>query len=415
MRRPAAVLVLAPLLLGGGGAEARPAATCTSGASGLAAYVRSGTLHSVDVATCRARVLVRSGVEPPVRFSHDGRWIAFGQAPAVVAAAGGVVSRPLGPQAGDGRWLPWAWSPRANVLARVAPDGSIVVGGPGRTPMRLLPAGWDARTLAFDPSGRRLAVSRPYSPFGKLAAHQEIWVLDVVTGTRRLVYRLPRGLAPPELAWWSPDGRRLFFWPDVQNSASLRADGMPLDWLPAAGGRARKVAGMLVYPDYGSWCGRRLVLAAGGWRVATWDKRIVVASPPSFRARDLSRDRSRSWVSPSCSRDGTTVVAAAGPASRGMARFGQERRALWLLSLDGRSRRRLTRPPKGFTDEAPRFAPDGRTVLFVRTSGRPPFRGTLEVAGLDGSRPRPVAGLGPGGNYYGHYGWPEVLDVSRRS
>jgi dipeptidyl aminopeptidase/acylaminoacyl peptidase len=415
MRRPAAVLVLAPLLLGGGGAEARPAATCASGASALAAYVRSGSLRSADLATCSVRLLVRSGVEPPVRFSHDGRWIAFGPAPAVVVAAGGAVSRPLGPPAGDGRWLPWAWSPRADVLARVAPDGGVVVGGPGRAPRRLLPAGWDARTLAFDPSGMRLAVSRPYSPFGKLAAHQEIWVLDVVTGARRLVYRLPRGLAPPELAWWSPDGRRIFFWPDVQNSSSLRADGMPLRWLPATGGRTSKLAWTLVYADYGSWCRRRLVVAAGAWRLATWGKRLVVASPPSFRPRDLSRDRSRSWVSPACLPAGDAVVAAAGSASQNLVRPGRERRALWLLRLDGRSRRQLTRPPAGFTDEAPRVGADGGTILFVRTSGRPPFRGTLEALRPWWPRPRPIAGLGPGQSYYGHYGWSDVLDVSRRS
>src|SRR5207244_411670 len=83
------------------------------------------------------------------------------------------------------------------------------------------------------------------------------------------------------------------------HSASIAADGLPLF------ANRTHLADTLVYPDYVSVCGSHLAVAQGGDRYAMHGKRIV------FDGRDVSRDRSRSWVSPSCSADGTTLVAAA--------------------------------------------------------------------------------------------------------
>jgi Tol biopolymer transport system component/predicted Ser/Thr protein kinase len=45
--------------------------------------------------------------------------------------------------------------------------------------------------------------------------------------------------------------------------------------------------------------------------------------------------------------------------------------AIFLLSLQTGKRRKLTSPPSGFHDANPTFSPDGETVAFIRSPGRP--------------------------------------------
>jgi hypothetical protein len=105
----ASLAVAIPVLLGGGAAARIP--TCPGGLVGRLASVDGG-LRVLDLRTCRVRVLVHRRVQPPVRWSHDGRWLAFGEE-AVVSANGGRVVRP------DGYVRIWAWSPKTDVLAGV--------------------------------------------------------------------------------------------------------------------------------------------------------------------------------------------------------------------------------------------------------------------------------------------------------
>jgi hypothetical protein len=55
---------------------------------GTVAWVQSGAIKLVDLPTCRQRTLVGSGGDGPVRFSGDGRWVAYG-ALSYVSASGG--------------------------------------------------------------------------------------------------------------------------------------------------------------------------------------------------------------------------------------------------------------------------------------------------------------------------------------
>ncbi len=366
------------------------------GGLGSVAYVSGSSLRVVSLSDCSDRVLVARGARPPVRFSSSGRFVEFGRGQ-VVAVGGGTPTRPLGVSAG-------VWSPTEDLLAGATAHGGVVVARPGGPPRRLLPDGWGAGGIAFAPDGRRLAVTR----------FKDVWAVDLASGRARLVYRTPRGqVAPPELAGWSPDGRWILFWSDIQNSASLAADGLPLKAVRASGGPVRLVLDSLVASDFLTWCGPRLVAAAGGDRVTTVGKSIVSTAPPAWRATPLSRDRTRSWVSPSCARDGAKIAAAAGPAGD-LRRFGEERRGIWLLS----PRRRLTTAPMGTSDETPRWSRDGGWILFVRSSvvtENANARGTLELARASGGRPQAV-GARPvtGWNYYGHYSWADALDWSER-
>jgi hypothetical protein len=205
------------------------------------------------------------------------------------------------------------------------------------------------------------------------------------------------------------------FWLRSGRSNSIAADGLPLQVKRLAAGVVgrRIVDASLLHQDYVAWCGGNLLVVAGGGRYATKGKHVRIATPPTWESRDLSRDATRSWVSPTCSPDRRWIAAAAGP-NRIEARFGQESRSIWRLFTGRSMRRQITFPPAGRSDEAPRWSRDGRYVLFVRSG---PTRddatalGSIYLTPAGGGKAiGPFARLGRTGNYYGHYGWPDLLD-----
>jgi WD40 repeat protein len=388
---------------------------------GRLAFVERGELRLVDLATCRSRTLVAREVEPPVRWSADGRYLAYG-AGSVVPAGGGAPTRPLGRlAAGWGSGSPgWVWSPTGHRFAGVTVGGGVLVGGPDAATKRLLPDGWGATSIAWSPNGRTLAVSRSLYLKAPPPYHQEIWLLDLRSGTKTLLFDLSKPqVAPPWLSGFSPDGRWLLAWEDSQNSASLAADGVPLIALPVNGGKAVAVGkGTLIYGDFVSWCTDNLlayVLNNGGRQVTLGD-RINFAGPPDWSVVTPADPGARahlSFVSPACSPpDLFMVAAAAGPATQDL-RFGQEHRTIWLLSYTGGNWHPLEPPPpNGSSDELPLWSSDGQWIAFIRTTptgaagvGRlylldlgAHFNGQARVVG-------PIASVGVTGNYYGHYDW----------
>jgi len=228
----------------------------------------------------------------------------------------------------------------------------------------------------------------------------EVWIWDGRTLKRRVA--LAAGSGAPQPVGWTSGGRIL--WWLYPNSASIAADGV------AYYADSRRIGTSLAYPDYVTVCGSHVARAAGGDRNSRHGKSIA------FDGRDVSRDRTRSWVSPSCDPAGG-LVAAAAPDSES-ARMGREHRSIWRLLP---RRQRLTDPPAGWTDEFPQLLPDG-SVLFVRTR-QTSFRrgeqwyatehGTLEL--LRNGTPTPLADVtfttGALSNYYGHYVWPSRLAV----
>jgi len=394
-----------------------PCPGLSAGQLGSVAYVRGGALHVVDLASCARQVLATKGAAAPVRWSPDGRWIAFRSA-AVISADGEEVLQPLGNQVYQ--WE-WEWSPASDEIAAVSRGGGVVIGGPGIEVRQLLPDGWGATSLAFDPSGKEIAVARFLTsgrPPDYQVVDQGVWVVDVATGAAKEVYRTPHGqLAPPVMAGWSPDGRWFLFWSDIQNSASIAADGLPLDAAPVAGGQAVTLTGALVFRDFLSSCGSRLVLTSGGDRYVNVGKHLISVEPDSWGSIDLSPVSARSWFWPACSPDARWVAATVAP-SRYPRRFGRDPRSIWVVAADGSERLRLTDTPD-VADELPRWSADGRYILFVRRGLSWQASGSLYLAQIDpssGSRMSlfgPIASLGPGGGYYGHSIWSETTDWYR--
>jgi hypothetical protein len=239
-------------------------------------------------------------------------------------------------------------------------------------------------------------------------AKQTIWVTDRRTKRSHPVFsetQYYKTIGPGEtpgpilLLRWSGDDRWIFFSIDPGGSGSIAADGLTLRVVSASGGRARPLVRMLVYRDYLAWCGGRLVFTAGMDRVATHNKRLLVAAPPQWHPQPLVVAPQRAWGSVVCTPDGRAVVVQSQPASDNPSFFAT-RWALWRAGLDG-SGRRLTSPPAGYADESPRFAADRRTLLFVRSrkgSGRLYALRNRRVLG-------PLLSLGYSPGFYGHHAW----------
>lgn len=364
---------------------------------GMFAWVTDGALHVLDLDTCEERTIVETGAAPPVRFSRDGGWIAFGDGK-LVPTDGGDIQQPAG-SLDD-----WDWSPTDDELAGVTPGAGVVIGGPDRDRQVLSKDGSGANTVAFGPDGAALAVG----------LRDRVAIVDTVDGTTTTVYRVSASTkAPPQVAAWSPDGRWVQFF-----SRFAGRDGVPLNTVPADGGNWVNVFDpVLPFDDFLSWCGRTLALSGGGDRSPSEGNQILLSGPPDWRYHNLSNDFSRSWLWPACSPDGTWIVATATP-NRAESPAGRGIRALWLLSTNGKHRLRLT-GAGNFAYETARWSADGRFLLVVRRGIEPNSTGALLLFRVDpatGKTKRargPVARIGAAPGVKGHTDWSATSDWYR--
>ena len=367
---------------------------------GSVAWVDDGILSLLDLDTCEQRTLVAVGAAPPVRFSGDGQWIAYGDG-AIVPAAGGQTLSPLG-QVDN-----WRWSPTEDVLAGVTVKGGVVIGGPDVEQRSLLDDGSKVEHVAFSPDGATLGVD---------IGGDRVAVVDATDGAMTTIYRVSSGTkAPPRVTGWSPDGRWVLFFSRFAGSPSV-----PLNTAPAEGGDWVNVFDpVLPYDDFLSWCGRDLALSGGGEQTPSEGNQILMSGPPDWRFENLSDDFSRSWIWPSCSPDGSWIAATATP-SHTESPPGRGIRALWVLSTDGKHRARVT----GVGNDAyelPRWSADGRFLLVVRRGLEPDSPGSLLLYRFDPKTgktkraPGPVARIGVAPGEDGHTDWSSTSDWYRPS
>jgi len=319
---------------------------------GSIALARKGGLHVVDLATCRDRIVGRGGKDK-VTFRPDGR-------PHMVPYRGPV--------------------------RVVTPDGAMSAevrsSGKGKTAKQTI---WVTNT----------GTQRSHPVFSETQSYKTIGPGETP--------------GPIMLLGISGDYNWVFFMIDPGGSGSIAADGLTLRVVSTGHSRAIRIARMLPYADYLTWCGRKLVMTAGSWRVATDRKRLLVASPPNWRPRRLVAMPNRSWGSLACSPGRASLVAQSQTQSD-VPNFFATHWALWRVGLDG-STRRLTSPPPGFADESPRFSRTGNVLLFVRSRKGSGKLYALRAARLAG----PLLSVGNSLGYYGHQNWWFSADWSTGS
>jgi hypothetical protein len=366
---------------------------------GEVGWIQAGSLEVIDLGTCRQTTVVGTGAGPPVRFSADGRWVAFGGGE-VVPSAGGDVQRPFGSPVRT-----WEWSPTAEVLAGVTETGGVLIAGPGRGANALLPGDSRVGHLAFSPDGRRLAIDR---------VGRGIQVLDVATGQARTVFPQPDAVRVPEVAGWSKDGRWILYW-----RGPVGKQGGPLDAVPSSGGPWVNVFDpVLPYRDFLSSCGSRIALSAGAGGEVSTGKQVVLTGPPDWAFHDLTDDFSRSWFWPACSPDGRWVAVTDTYNQKESANQTVSR-ALWLFASDGSSRRLLVPGTNGAL-ELPRWSSDGSVILVVLRSGsRWSSPGSLLLVRVNPKSGRllklvgPIGDLGSAPGPGGHQLWSAISDWHR--
>ena len=360
-------------------------------------WLDAGAIHLLDLDTCDERTLVANGASTPVRFSRDGRWLAFGEGSFVPADGGAVVPPAAGPLSD------WAWSPTDDVLAGVTAKGGLVLVGPNERRV-LLRDGSKVGHVAFDPKGRWIAAD---------VGEDRVVVVNAVDGTSKTIYRVSSGTkAPPQVTAWAPDGRWVLFF-----SRFAGRTGIPLNAAPASGGNWFNVFDpVLPYDDFVGSCGQRVVVAGGGDQTSSAGNQILLTGPPDWRYRDLSNDFTRSWFWPACSPNGRWVAATV-TVNHGETPPGRGIRSLWLLASDGSHRMRLSGPAKA-AFELPRWSADGRFLLVVRRAVEPAAPGILVLYRVDPSgkvtkAKGVIARFGPAPDEHGHLDWSAVSDWYR--
>jgi WD40-like Beta Propeller Repeat len=383
------------------GGGCRTARLSANAGLGEVAWVEAGSLNIVDLDTCSDDVLLASGGAAPVRFSADGRWVAFGDG-LVLPAAGGPVRRPFGSPVGD-----WEWSSTDDVLAGVTDRGALLVTRPYGEPDTLMPAGSGVGNPSFSPDGHRLAFDR---------SGTGIQVMEVSGGRARTILPVPDPSSVPEVAGWSPDGRWVLYW-----RGPVNPDGGPLDAVPAAGGPWANVFDpVLPYRDFIASCGGRIAVSIGSGQAVSVGKQIVLTGPPGWDYRNLTSDFARSWFWPACSPDGRWL-AATDTLSQDESANRTTPRGLWLLATDGSSRRLLVPGTEG-APELPRWSSDGSVILAVlRTRARLSSPGNLLLvrltprSGRASKIVRTTIDVGSAPGPGGHQGWADTIDWHRPS
>jgi hypothetical protein len=394
-----------------GGPACGDASTVRFSELGAVGYVRDGALHVADVSEPGDdRVIVPSGVSGPIRWGPFGQWVAYQDATgtvSIIPATGGQACQPLGDAVSS-----WTWSSSKPILVGVTPGGGVVTGGPETKRTSLQRDGWGAAGApVFDPSGVLAAVVREVA-----GEAPSLWTVDRRNGaTRRILEVSSQGVIPVPVAW-SPDGRWILFWADTPGDEASAADGVPLQAISIEDGTSMEVVpSMLRHPDFLSACRPDVAIAAGAGADVADDKLIEVAHPPEWTATPVrtAQQLGGPAIWPACTRDGDLVATSVltGPSNTGRP-LDQTWRVWIYVKLDDRSLL-ATDPGPGFSDEAPRWAHDGRYVMFVRRDVGTE-RGRVYLLrfgeGFAVHEVSRIADLGPVPNDLGYADWSAAFD-----
>ena len=293
------------------------------------------------------------------------------------------------------------WAPTGEKAAWVTTSGSVLVWTPRGT-RRIEPKGWGAdwffreNGLVWSADGSSLAIGR--------GARVWVWhdgvARDVAGASSDATLAGGPALAVPFA--WSGDHVLWWSWP---GSGSIAADGVSL----YEGNRLLGVT--LMYRDYTATCGSHVAFTEGVDRYSTDGKSVI------FDGRPVGHDALDSYTEPACTATGRLVVAVG---RNNVPRLTNEtHRSIFQLLP---TRKQLTKPPWGWSDEDPRLYANG-DLIFVRTRStfkKQDVTQTGHVMLLSQGKLTQLAATSFTENeltstypieYYGHYDWSHSLAV----
>lgn len=369
-------------------------------------FVSSGGLWEVDGGQL-IQVAAPSGYAPshPV-FSADGKWLAFIET-STGTSGSAAGSAQLWLASADGRSAAAvhsvtdpetiAWSPTgAEILVTtsgangpaevqvVQPSGSVSTLGSGLV-----------ATAAWSPDGSQVGMS--------ITNHEATGFTSVVevtspTGGLPTVWHTDTQDVLEVAAWWS--GWGIAYWDDPQGSASIAADGLPLDALAGPGQSAHQVAETLVRSDWlDPGPGTEVALVGGGDRVE-WDGKTVATCTP-YTCTSVPEPSGTVTVDPALSGHGTLAYVE-GSASQSFdsgpsqVAAWEDGHTLWTLAPGSKT---PTEVQGALGANAPQWSADGQQILFVRD-------GSLYLIPAAGGKAVEVATpLTEPTSYYGQVEW----------
>jgi hypothetical protein len=301
----------------------------------------------------------------------------------------------------------------------------------------VFPAGSTAGKASWSPDSRQLLIVRTNyvlppsdSNSGVLPGGPvQVWSMRVGTdkpGTPSVLYHTPDSCAncwPPQqidLGQWSPDSRYILFWAGML-SASLQADGMPLDVLDTETGKVtRAEEESLLNPHYQSWApdSSKLAVTAGGSRSAQENKWLDVVDMETGKATTVVSKTEQIPGIVAWSPRGNWIAYAAirtSDTSRDLAYWMSfENPAILarrIYLLDWKTGQHWQLNSANTFQDAPTWSADGKTLYYVQREGdamvlmaADPATGRAQA--IPGAQQPVPSGVG----YYGQSQWNDLLE-----
>ncbi len=368
---------------------------------GSLAFISNARLYILDGQAGVVRTVGAAG-ETLGAWSPSGHWLLFrrGQQPWLVAADGSA-AHALPIRGGAG------WSPASDILALVGPDGLWLIPAIGSSRRLVSPP---VGSFAWSHDGRALAytVSRP-------GATDSVFTVDIESGLaqevrldlgRTRIYNNSINNGITAIGWWA-DGQGLLIQRDPDHSASLAADGLPLESVPLHGGIVQTLAGLAPGSRLAQSQDGRLLITQGLGRVAWENKKVAVCDARTGECHDFQQPTGKVSLEPAWSTDNARVAFVRADGGSSIPGFGPEAiatwnrtRSLWVSDAGGSQAREIQAAGKGVF--GPMWSRDNRHILFMRDY-------TIWLLDLDGAKAVRIAdGLFGGklpSSSYGQANW----------
>jgi hypothetical protein len=336
----------------------------------VSASVHRGVLSVTDEAAGTSVVVARglyqrvlgSAIGEP-SFSRDGRFVAYLEAAGsstelhVVSVDGGEVTAVDGVRS-------YAWSPVGDDLALSLPRVVELVLADGTSLRRWVVM--DPGRAMFSPSGRSIAVGSQGGGSGRGYLR-----LLPVSATLEGSISQPGCDIP---AGWTADGSHVLFWRDEECSASIAADGLPLDSIAikkldasSPGGAVSAIVNLGSTLPYPGWLvpvsGDTVLVNSGGDRVAADHKTLRTCNATTGACRSLPLPAGVATLDPSVAKLVKQLFEVRVAQSSAMDDF-VPLGTLWRAKITGGRADELSTAGAGVADPVP--IADDSMVIFVR-------------------------------------------------